>query len=80
MPIGKLQGDVWTTPRLPVLVFITAVLVIALIFGGLAWIILRLVWEKASSQFHVASINCQLYVGATGFVVLGRIESYSPRL
>jgi len=24
MPIGKLRGDVWTTLRLPVLVFITA--------------------------------------------------------
>ena len=33
MPIGKLQGDVWTTPRLPVLVFITVSVILA--YGGM---------------------------------------------
>jgi preflagellin peptidase FlaK len=37
---GKIQRDVWATPGLPMLIFITAGLIIALIFGDLVWIIL----------------------------------------
>lgn len=37
---GQIQGDVWATPGLPMLVFITAGLVIALVFGDILWTIL----------------------------------------
>ena len=37
---GKIQNDIWATPGLPMLIFITAGLVIALVFGDLIWIIL----------------------------------------
>jgi len=37
---GQIQGDVWATPGLPMLVFITAGLVIALAFGDILWTIL----------------------------------------
>jgi preflagellin peptidase FlaK len=37
---GQIQGDVWATPGLPMLVFITAGLIIALIFGDTLWTIL----------------------------------------
>lgn len=37
---GKLQSDVWVTPGLPMLVFITAGLILALVFGDIIWIIL----------------------------------------
>lgn len=40
---GKLQDDVWITPGLPMLVFITAGLIVALLFGDIIWSILRLV-------------------------------------
>jgi preflagellin peptidase FlaK len=36
----KIQGEVWVTPGLPMLIFITAGLIIALIFGDIVWIIL----------------------------------------
>jgi preflagellin peptidase FlaK len=36
----QIQGDVWATPGLPMLVFITAGLVIALVFGDILWTIL----------------------------------------
>lgn len=38
---GKLQGEVWATPGLPLLVFITAGLIVALIYGDIVWTILR---------------------------------------
>jgi preflagellin peptidase FlaK len=38
---GKIQEGVWATPGLPLLIFITAGLIIALFFGDLIWIILR---------------------------------------
>ena len=38
---GKIQDGVWATPGLPLLIFITAGLIIALVFGDLIWIILR---------------------------------------
>lgn len=37
---GQIQGDVWATPGLPMLVFITAGLVVALVFGDILWTIL----------------------------------------
>ena len=35
---GKVQDIVWATPGLPMLIFITAGLIIALIFGDIVWI------------------------------------------
>jgi preflagellin peptidase FlaK len=40
---GKITGEVWVTPGLPLLVFITVGLVVALVFGNLIWMFLRLV-------------------------------------
>lgn len=37
---GKLQNEVWVTPGLPMLIFITAGLIVALIFGDIVWVIL----------------------------------------
>jgi preflagellin peptidase FlaK len=39
---GKIQDGVWATPGLPLLIFITAGLIIALFVGDLIWIFLRL--------------------------------------
>jgi preflagellin peptidase FlaK len=36
----KLEGGVWATPGLPLLIFVTAGLVIALLYGDLVWILL----------------------------------------
>jgi preflagellin peptidase FlaK len=38
---GKIQDLVWATPGLPMLIFITAGLVIALLFGDIVWICVR---------------------------------------
>jgi preflagellin peptidase FlaK len=38
---GKVPNHVWVTPGLPMLIFITAGLIIALIFGDIVWIVLR---------------------------------------
>ncbi len=40
---GKIQNDVWATPGLPMLIFITVGLVMALVFGDLVWILMFLV-------------------------------------
>jgi len=40
---GKLQNGVWVTPGLPLLIFITAGLMIALLFGDIVWLLLRLI-------------------------------------
>jgi len=40
---GRLQNWVWATPGLPLLVFITTGLIVALIFGDLVWILLRFI-------------------------------------
>lgn len=37
---GQIEDDVWATPGLPMLVFITAGLIIALVFGDILWTIL----------------------------------------
>jgi preflagellin peptidase FlaK len=39
---GKIADEVWVTPGLPLLVFITIGFVIALVFGNLIWLFLRL--------------------------------------
>lgn len=38
---GEIQNGVWVTPGLPMLIFITAGLIIALLVGDLIWILLR---------------------------------------
>jgi preflagellin peptidase FlaK len=38
--VGKIRGEVWVTPGLPMLIFITAGLIIALIFGDIVWVLL----------------------------------------
>ena len=40
---GKISAEVWATPGLPLLIFITAGLIVALVFGNLVWILLRLI-------------------------------------
>lgn len=40
---GKIQNGVWATPGLPMLIFVTVGLVLALVIGDLVWIILGLV-------------------------------------
>lgn len=40
---GRLPNEVWATPGLPLLVFLTAGLIVALVFGDLVWILLRLI-------------------------------------
>ena len=38
---GRIQNGVWITPGLPMLIFITAGLIVALFIGDIVWIILR---------------------------------------
>jgi preflagellin peptidase FlaK len=38
---GKIQDGVWVTPGLPLLIFITAGLIVALVFGDMVWVLLR---------------------------------------
>lgn len=38
---GKLEKEVWVTPGLPMLIFITAGLIVALTFGDIIWLIFR---------------------------------------
>lgn len=40
---GKIANEVWATPGLPLLIFITIGLIIALVLGNLVWIILRFI-------------------------------------
>jgi len=40
---GQVQDEVWATPGLPLLVFLTAGLVVALVFGDIVWIFLRFI-------------------------------------
>lgn len=41
---GRLQNEVWATPGLPLLVFITIGLIVALVFGDIVWILLHLIF------------------------------------
>jgi prepilin signal peptidase PulO-like enzyme (type II secretory pathway) len=36
----KIEGGVWATPGLPLLIFVTAGLIIALFYGDIVWILL----------------------------------------
>ena len=36
----KLKGGVWVTPGLPLLIFVTAGLIIALVYGDMVWMLL----------------------------------------
>jgi len=40
---GKLEGEVWATPGLPMLIFITAGLIVALAYGDIVWSLFRFV-------------------------------------
>jgi preflagellin peptidase FlaK len=42
---GRIKNEVWATPGLPMLVFITAGLIVALAWGNLVWILLSTVWK-----------------------------------
>lgn len=39
---GRIQNGVWVTPGLPMLIFITVGLIVALLLGDLVWILLRI--------------------------------------
>jgi len=45
---GELPREVWVTPGLPFLIFITAGFIVALILGDIVWIILRLAIGQGS--------------------------------
>ncbi|MEM3442202.1 MAG: A24 family peptidase C-terminal domain-containing protein, partial [Candidatus Bathyarchaeia archaeon] len=38
---GKISGDVWATPGLPMLIFVTAGLIAALLVGDIIWLIIN---------------------------------------
>ncbi len=40
---GKIDGYVWATPGLPMLIFVTLGLIVALFFGDLVWLLVRFV-------------------------------------
>jgi preflagellin peptidase FlaK len=40
---GKLENEVWATPGLPMLIFITAGLIVALAYGDIVWILLSFI-------------------------------------
>jgi len=42
---GKIRGEVWATPGLPLLVFITAGLIVALIYGDIVWTVLHAIFS-----------------------------------
>jgi len=41
---GRFPNEIWATPGLPLLVFLTAGLIVALVFGDLVWVLLRLIF------------------------------------
>jgi len=40
---GKIDNYVWATPGLPMLIFITLGLIVALLFGGVVWLLVRVI-------------------------------------
>jgi preflagellin peptidase FlaK len=40
---GKIDDHVWATPGLPMLIFVTIGLIVALFFGDLVWILVTLI-------------------------------------
>ena len=40
---GKIDRSVWATPGLPMLIFVTLVLIVALVFGDVVWLLVRFV-------------------------------------
>ncbi len=40
---GKIDGYIWATPGLPMLIFVTAGLIVALLFGDLVWLLVRFI-------------------------------------
>lgn len=38
---GRLQNGVWATPGLPMLIFVTIGLIVALVYGDIVWVIVR---------------------------------------
>ncbi len=40
---GKIEANVWASPGLPMLIFITLGLIVALLFGDLVWLLVRLI-------------------------------------
>ena len=40
---GKIDGYVWATPGLPMLIFVTLGLIVALVFGDVVWMLVRFV-------------------------------------
>jgi preflagellin peptidase FlaK len=40
---GKIDNYVWATPGLPMLIFVTLGLIVALLFGDFVWLLVRLV-------------------------------------
>ena len=38
---GRLQNGVWTTPGLPMLIFVTIGLIVALVYGDIVWVFVR---------------------------------------
>ncbi len=43
---GRLPNEVWVTPGLPLLVFITIGLIVALVFGNIVWVFLRFIFLR----------------------------------
>jgi archaeal preflagellin peptidase FlaK len=41
--LGKIDGYVWATPGLPMLIFVTLGLIVALFFGDIVWVLMRLI-------------------------------------
>jgi len=40
---GKIDANVWATPGLPMLIFVTLGLIVALTFGDVVWLLIRFV-------------------------------------
>jgi len=45
---GRLQNEVWATPGLPLLIFITTGLIVALFFGDIVWVLMRYILTSLS--------------------------------